>query len=653
MKRTARVVRSAAWLVAGLLCAAPAVAQNGAALPPPPPASPAEAGANRATPDDPLRRLAPRDDAEPTTRALGHVLGRTLPGARVWVGGEPVTVFASGVFARDGLALALGDNAVPVRAELPDGRFVEQRWTLRREPPPVRPEWPQDRLWVDGASLQPAEPLRVQVGEAVEVAAHATPGARVSARLPAGDWQSLAETAPGRYAGTLRFAAPRAEPGAIELRVEAVRPADAAPPAPARPTKAAKGVRKPPERRTPAAPAPAFVARFPGDIATLPPEGRVMAAGPDGAGLLHGLHEVRLGGPFIAELAPGARLRVDGRRGDHLRVRLAPDTTAWVAANSLVDAPPGATVPSAAPTTVSVAGGPQGDVVRVALPAELPYALRAVTGSEGRVHLEAELYGAHYAATWVVQRADARLVREVEVEPAGEQRARLRIHLHAKQPWGWRAAWSAGALQIQVLAPPAFDPAAPLRGLRIALEAGHGGPTNLGAVGATGVPEKDLNRWAVDALREELAGAGAMVVDIRDGDANPTLTERARRVVASGAQLFISLHANAAGTEGGYLRASGVSSYFKHAPSRALAAAVQQRLLATTGLADFGLVGNFNYTPIRRVTEMPSMLVEQAFVSHPGDEARLLDPAWRAALARAVREGIGDFLREQAAPAAR
>jgi N-acetylmuramoyl-L-alanine amidase len=46
---------------------------------------------------------------------------------------------------------------------------------------------------------------------------------------------------------------------------------------------------------------------------------------------------------------------------------------------------------------------------------------------------------------------------------------------------------------------------------------------------------------------------------------------------------------------------------------------------------------------------MPAMLVEQAFVSHPGDEARLLDPAFRATTARAVRLGLEDFLRAAAA----
>jgi N-acetylmuramoyl-L-alanine amidase len=207
---------------------------------------------------------------------------------------------------------------------------------------------------------------------------------------------------------------------------------------------------------------------------------------------------------------------------------------------------------------------------------------------------------------------------------------------------------TAQALRIVVRAAPLLAAqGSPLAGLRVALEPGHGGATNLGAVGATAVPEKDVNRWAVAALKAELETAGAQVTVVREADDNPTLRERARQVVESQAQLFVSVHANASDTSSGFLRSAGSSTYYKHASSRDLAAAVQRRLLEQTGLDDFGLVGNFNYAPIRLVTWAPAILVEQAFMSHPGDEAKLLDPAFRAQLARAVRMGLEDFLRSR------
>jgi N-acetylmuramoyl-L-alanine amidase len=178
----------------------------------------------------------------------------------------------------------------------------------------------------------------------------------------------------------------------------------------------------------------------------------------------------------------------------------------------------------------------------------------------------------------------------------------------------------------------------------VALEAGHGGPDNLGAVGATGVPEKDINLWTVQALQANLQAAGAQVHLVRAGDDVITLRERARSAMDSQAHVFISVHANSVDTTGGVLRVGGVSHYYKHANGRDLAAAFQRRLLVATGLPDYGLIGNFNYTPMRLATWLPSLLIEQAFVSHPGEEAQLLDPAFRARTAQGVRLALQDFM---------
>jgi N-acetylmuramoyl-L-alanine amidase len=42
--------------------------------------------------------------------------------------------------------------------------------------------------------------------------------------------------------------------------------------------------------------------------------------------------------------------------------------------------------------------------------------------------------------------------------------------------------------------------------------------------------------------------------------------------------------------------------------------------------------------------EMPSILVETGFVSNPGEERKLADPKYRAQAARAIFEGIKEYL---------
>jgi N-acetylmuramoyl-L-alanine amidase len=44
------------------------------------------------------------------------------------------------------------------------------------------------------------------------------------------------------------------------------------------------------------------------------------------------------------------------------------------------------------------------------------------------------------------------------------------------------------------------------------------------------------------------------------------------------------------------------------------------------------------------MTWMPSMLVEQAFISNPKEEAMLLDPAFQRTMAKAIREGLEDYV---------
>ena len=582
-----------------------------------------------------LDLLAPRAEQSTTTRDTVNVLGRTTPGALAQVGGQPVTVYSTGVFARDRVPLALGSNTIRIEATAADGQTLSRVLKIERVAPPPGVQWPADRLWLDGASLQPQEARRVAPGEAVEVSVYATPGQRVEARLTQQPWQGLTETSAGRYRALLAFGSVAdVMPAPVQVRVQARVQSRVQ-------TSARTGAR--PHKSATST----LSALTPGEAGQWRVHvERLYAAGAEGAVLLHGLHEVRLGGPNLAEVPADTLLAVTGQQGEFLRVRLAPDTEAWVAASAVAPAAAGTAAPRVHFNSLSVSGSAEGDVVQLPLDASVPYAVRAVADASGRQHLEVDLYNAHHATTWITHRASTKVVREVTAEQAATGRVQVRILLQQPRLWGWRVERTATVLRIVVRPAPVLPrEGSALAGLRVALEPGHGSADNLGAVGATGTPEKDINRWTVDALKAELEAAGAHVVLVREGDDNPPLRERARRATASDAQLFISVHANATDTGAGYLRVAGTSTYYKHSSGRDLAAAVQRRLLEQTGLDDFGLVGNFNYAPIRLLTWMPAVLVEQAFVTHPGDEARLLDPAYRALIAKAVRLGLEDFLR--------
>jgi len=94
---------------------------------------------------------------------------------------------------------------------------------------------------------------------------------------------------------------------------------------------------------------------------------------------------------------------------------------------------------------------------------------------------------------------------------------------------------------------PVPTPPAPLvrTARRVVVDAGHGGD-DLGAVGVSGVQEKDITLAIARALTRELLARGLEVVQTRPEDVAVGLARRAEITNASGAGLFVSIHANSA-----------------------------------------------------------------------------------------------------------
>jgi len=135
---------------------------------------------------------------------------------------------------------------------------------------------------------------------------------------------------------------------------------------------------------------------------------------------------------------------------------------------------------------------------------------------------------------------------------------------------------------------------------------------------------------------------GAEVQQVRSIDTTMSLLDKRQIAIDSKADILISIHANAAGVSQGYLRVPGTSTYYNNAFWAPLAENVYNRLLET-GLEEFGVVGSFNYTVIR-VSQMPTILVEQAFMTHAEDEEKLADEDFRKKMAVKIYEGIKDYM---------
>ena len=191
--------------------------------------------------------------------------------------------------------------------------------------------------------------------------------------------------------------------------------------------------------------------------------------------------------------------------------------------------------------------------------------------------------------------------------------------------------------------PPSAEglPQVPRGRFRVVIDPGHGGP-DPGAVGIGGLRETDVVLDVSLQLARLLQARGVQVLLTRTTEVDVDLPPRVTLANSSGADVFVSVHANALSMERPDV--NGIETfYFAGGRSQSLAEAIQQQLMAISpGTPDRGARPG-RFFVIRR-TVMPSALVEMGFVTGEVDAPRLADPAYRRRLAQAVAAAILNYL---------
>lgn len=177
----------------------------------------------------------------------------------------------------------------------------------------------------------------------------------------------------------------------------------------------------------------------------------------------------------------------------------------------------------------------------------------------------------------------------------------------------------------------------------IVVDPGHGG-SETGAI-YFGSQEKDLNLSMALKLGQVLEQAGCRVVYTRTDDRLVSLPDRVSLANATAADIFVSIHCNAAanpdlaGTMTFYYPSDDT---YLNQKRKDLAARVQQNLISRLGTADKGVRTDNFY--VIRYTNMPSILVETAFLSNSGDYSILSSEDCQWAIAHAICDGIKSYL---------
>lgn len=219
----------------------------------------------------------------------------------------------------------------------------------------------------------------------------------------------------------------------------------------------------------------------------------------------------------------------------------------------------------------------------------------------------------------------------------------------------------------------------------IAIDAGHGGE-DPGARGARGTFEKDVTlaiAQRLKALVDDQPGLRAVL--IRDGDYFVPLGQRVNKARALGADVFVSIHADA--FDKPHARGSSVFALSERGATSAAARwlakkeneadliggvnidvadpTLKQVLLDLSqtatindslrlGRAVLGHIGEVNTLhkanveqagfAVLKAPDIPSILVETAFISNRQEEARLKDERYQRQLAQAILDGVARYL---------
>ena len=254
-----------------------------------------------------------------------------------------------------------------------------------------------------------------------------------------------------------------------------------------------------------------------------------------------------------------------------------------------------------------------------------------------------------------------------------------------------KAAEAAAAIESARPAPPSgARPARPERIIIVAIDAGHGGE-DPGAKGRRGTYEKDVTLAIARKLKEVIDREPNMRgVLTRDGDYFIPLQGRVQKARRVNADLFVSVHADsfirpdARGSSVFALSENGATS----AAARWLAkkeneadliggvnldvadpylkqtlldlsqtATINDSLkLAKSVLDNLGRINALHKGTVEqagfavlKAPDIPSILVETAFISNPAEEKKLIDEAYQQKIAESILSGIRSYFAQNPA----
>lgn len=530
---------------------------------------------------------------------LGSVIDQH---GKLEINGQKIDVYKTGAFVAF-LPVQPGTFTFHAALTLPGGATFFFDRTILNTPAPA--PLPQKPVTIDPDSPWPRQDVELRAGDWLAPRVRATAGQKAQWRLGRLGWQPMREVNPvlGVYEGSWQVGPDdKADAAPVEYRV------------------GGKSIKSPAKAAIAAGPPP--IAAIKGGLPSVP-----LAAGPG-----------------VGELFPalgGARFATGGRSGNHTKLVMPGGLAGWIETKNLDFLPPGAQPPRAVTDVFSTKAGDGGTTVRFGLTERVPFSIEA---ADDLRRLTVKIYYATLHTRWVVYHALDPMVESIAFKQEAEGVVSATVALaEGQRLWGWRAAYEGASLRLELRRPPTIaEKGSPLKDRIVLVDPGHM-PSLTGATGGLGTREMDVNFAIAERVKVLLAKEGARPILSRGAnDDEVGLVDRPKLAWEKKADVFVSVHNNNLPSGANPFKTPhGYSVFYYQPQSLALAREIYKQYEKRVPIP--GEETRFGDLLVLRMTEMPAVLTESAYLTLPEQEALLLEASFRESIAESIVGGLRDF----------
>ncbi len=340
-------------------------------------------------------------------------------------------------------------------------------------------------------------------------------------------------------------------------------------------------------------------------------------------------------------LPEGVKAVCDGEKQEFYRLRLSSNQSVYVPKTSVEFLPEGTIPPKSTVEVIRTKDDGENVRVEIGLHEKLPYEIRQL---KNPLSLKVKIFNAQSNIDWIFIDRNQNLVNNIAWYQINNDELEVDIQLNQKQLWGYFVDYEDNILVLKIKKSPKIEKrflffGNPLNGIRIVLDPGHN--SEDGAVGPSGLKEKDINLILARVTKEILENEGAKVFLTREDNPLP-LRERKSKVLSFKPDFSISIHNNAVPDGVNPLKHNGFSVYYYNQNASDFAFLLHQKLKEKLNLPDFGLYWDNLY--MCRIPETIAILVEPTFIIHPEQEKLLKQKEFQIKIAESIRDALIEFL---------